>query len=107
MAKVAAKGNVVTAVVTTVVVTVPDIFKATRGKMTWKECGEKAACNAGSVTAGMVGATKGAALGLMCGPAAPVAAPVFALVGGISGGILGDFGTKKFIGLFKKKKRQK
>ena len=104
LAKIAAKGNVVTAVVTTVVVTVPDIYKATRGKTSWKECGEKAACNAGSVTAGMVGATKGAALGLMCGPAAPVAAPVFALVGGIGGGILGDFGTKKFIGLFKKRK---
>lgn len=107
MAKVAAKGNVVTAVVTTVVVTVPDIYRATRGKTTWKECGEKAACNAGSVTAGMVGATKGAALGLMCGPAAPVAAPVFALVGGIGGGILGDVGTKKFIGLLKKMRKQK
>lgn len=107
LAKIAAKGNVVTAVVTTVVVTVPDIYKATRGKTSWKECGEKAACNAGSVTAGMVGATKGAALGLMCGPAAPVAAPVFALVGGIGGGILGDVGTKKFIGLLKKMRKQK
>lgn len=104
IAKTAAKGNVITAVVTTAVVTVPSVYNAAKGRITWEECREKAVCNAGSVTAGMIGASKGAALGLMCGPAAPVTTPLFALIGGMGGGLLGDAGTKKLIKYIKKRK---
>lgn len=106
MAKVAAKGNVVTVIVTTAVVTVPDIYKAAKGKITWEECRDKAACNAGSVTGGMVGAAKGAALGMMCGPAAPVTTPLFALISGFGGGWLGDYGAKKMLNWFKSTKKK-
>lgn len=100
-AKSTLRTNIITGVVTTAVTSVPDINKARKGEITWKECGEKTASNATSVASGIAAAT--VAVGMLSNPVGWTAMGV-SLVAGISGSIVGGTVANKVIGFFKKKR---
>lgn len=91
-----AKTNVITGAVTTAVTAIPDVVKAAKGKITWREAGENTAVNGVSVATGMTGATYGAAGGAKLGAviggfvAGPPGAAVGATVGTVVGGFTGS-----------------
>ncbi len=102
LAKSSARTNIVTGTVTTVVTTAPDVYKACKGKITWKECGERATVNASSVVGGI--ATAATAVALMSNPVGWAATAV-GLVAGIGGSIASEKAASKVLSIFKKKKK--
>lgn len=100
-AKSTLRTNVITGVVTTAVTSIPDINKARKGEITWKECGERTASNATSVASGIAAAA--VAVGMLSNPVGWTAMGV-SLAAGISGSIAGGTVANKVISFFKKKK---
>lgn len=85
--------NAVTGAVTTVVTSVPDMWKTSKGKMSLKQCGKNMAVNAAGVTAGTTGYWAGSAIGTAICPG--VGTVVGGLIGSIGGGMAGTVGAKK------------
>ena len=85
--------NAVTGAVTTVVTSVPDIYKTAKGKMSKKQCGKNIAVNAAGVATGATGYWACAAIGTAICPG--VGTVVGGLIGGIGGGMAGTIGAKK------------
>lgn len=85
--------NVVTGAVTTVVTSVPDMWKTSKGKMSLKQCGKNMTVNAVGVTAGTTGYWAGSAIGTAICPG--VGTVVGGLIGSIGGGMAGTVGAKK------------
>ena len=107
VAKSSMRTNAVTAAVTTVITTLPDINKARKKEISWKECGERATTNAASVVAGI--ATSAVAVAAITNPVVAIGVSVVAGMGGsMAGGKLAKAGgklVKKGLTLFKKKKK--
>ena len=85
--------NAVTGAVTTVVTSVPDMYKAAKGRMSLKQFGKNFAVNATGVATGATGSWVGAAIGTAICPG--VGTAIGGLMGGIGGGIVGTVGAKK------------
>lgn len=87
------RGNVVTGVVVTVVLSTKDIYHLLSGKVSFKQAIKNVATTgasvAGGIGGGLVGAAKGAAAGAAIGSAIPI---VGTAVGGTVGGIIGLLG---------------
>ena len=96
-----------TAVAATVVVTVPDGYRALSGRGSWAQAGKSLVCNAGSVGGGTMGWIAGASAGAAVGSVVPgVGTAVGAFVGGvlgsIGGGTAAGAGTRSVMDLFVK-----
>lgn len=101
LAKSSARTNIVTAVVTTAVTSAPDVYKACKGDISWKECGKRNTKNAVSVAGGI--AASAVAVALMSNPVGWVAAGV-GMVAGMGGSIASEKAFGKVTSLFKRKK---
>jgi hypothetical protein len=77
------------AIATTVVVTLPDGYRALSGRASWAQAGKNLVCNAGSVGGGTVGWIAGASAGAALGSMVPVLGTA---VGAVVGGLLGSVG---------------
>lgn len=95
----AARTNAVVGGVMFVATSIPDVVKAARGKISWKECGENTACNAIGTGGGIAGASTGAAIGTAICPG--VGTAIGGVIGGIAGGLAGSAGMRKVMSLFK------
>ncbi|KUY77641.1 hypothetical protein WI25_06015 [Burkholderia cepacia] len=96
------RSNVITGVVTTIVITGPDIYRAAISKNTsWKQVGKNLVVNgvgvAGGTAGWMGGAAAGAAIGTMIAPG------VGTTIGGFAGGIVGSMGAGAGSSLLAKK----
>ncbi|MBU3843986.1 MAG: hypothetical protein H9847_03830 [Candidatus Anaerobiospirillum pullicola] len=81
------RSNVITGVVTTAVLTAPDLYRAAiSGKASWKQLSKNLAVNAASVAGGAGGWAAGAAAGAAVGSVVP---GVGTAIGGIVGSIFG------------------
>ena len=81
--------NTITAVVTTVVISAPDFYRAAvHGSISWAQCSKNLAVNGVGVAGGVGGWMAGAAGGAAVGTAVPVIGTV---VGAFVGGLLGAF----------------
>ncbi|MDB5797125.1 MAG: hypothetical protein JWP36_1027 [Paucimonas sp.] len=96
--------NVITGVVTTVVLTGPDLYRAAISKNTsWAQVGKNLMVNGAGVAAGtagwMCGAAAGGAIGtaIMPGPGTAVGAFVGGLIGSIGAGAGGSYVAKKVL----------
>ncbi len=87
------RSNAITAVVTTVVITAPDFYRALISKtVTWEQAFKNLAVNASSVGGGVAGWMAGAAVGSAIFPG--VGTIVGGLIGGIAGGMVAYKGAK-------------
>ena len=86
------RSNVITGVVTTVVITGPDIYRAAIHKsVSWKQVGKNLVVNGVGVAGGTAGWMAGAAAGAAAGTA--IFPGVGTTVGAIAGGIVGSMGA--------------
>lgn len=84
------RSNVVTGVITTAVLTAPDLYRAAISKTaSWQQLGKNLAVNAASVAGGTAGWMGGAAAGAALGSFVP---GVGTAIGGFLGGVLGALG---------------
>ncbi len=82
------RGNIVTGIATTLVVSSADFVRLFRGRVSGVQVFKNVATTASSVAGGTVGWVAGAAAGAALGSAVPV---VGTAIGGIAGGIIGAF----------------
>lgn len=82
------RGNIVTGIATTVVMSVPDFYRLFSGKMSGAQVCKNVAKTGAGVAGGVGGYMGGAALGAAVGSAIPILGTA---VGGIVGGFLGGF----------------
>ncbi len=81
------RGNVITGIVTTAVMTAPDVYRAAiSGNASWKQVGKNLAVNAASVAGGTGGLMAGAAAGAALGSVVP---GVGTVIGTAIGAVLG------------------
>ena len=84
------RSNVVTSCVTTTLITLPDIYRASISKnISWAQFGQNFGVNVAGVAGGVGGWAAGAAAGAAIGSIVPILGTA---IGGIAGGILGAFG---------------
>ncbi len=94
------RSNVITGVVTTIVVSTPDVYRAAfKGSVSWAQLSKNVAVTGGGVAGGAAGWAGGAAVGAAIGSAVPVVGTAIGavfggIVGGLGGGVLGSAGTK-------------
>ena len=86
------RGNVITAVVTLVVFSVPDIIDAFRGRISGTQLAKNTGVAAGGIVVGLGGAWAGAAIGSAIAPG--LGTVIGGIVGGIAGGVGGSTGSK-------------
>jgi len=86
------RSNVITGVITTVVVSTPDIYRAAiKGSISWAQLSKNIAVTGAGVAGGAGGAMAGAGYGAALGaPLGPVGAAAGAIVGGVVGGLAGS-----------------
>ncbi len=82
------RGNIVTGIATTVVMSVPDFYRMFNGKMSGAQVFKNVAKTGAGVAGGVAGWMGGAATGVAVGSAVPIVGTV---VGGIVGGLIGSF----------------
>lgn len=81
------RGNVITGIVTTAIMTAPDVYRAAiSGNASWKQVGKNLAVNAASVAGGAGGLMAGAAAGAALGSVVP---GVGTVIGTAVGAVLG------------------
>lgn len=85
------RGNTITAVISLVVFTVPDIVDAFRGRISVKQLLKNTATTAGGIAGGAGGAWAGAAAGTAIFPG--VGTVIGGIIGGLAGGIGGSAGV--------------
>ena len=83
------RGNIVTGIATTVVMSVPDFYRMFNGKMSGAQVFKNVATTGAGVAGGVGGYMGGAAAGAAIGSVVPVLGTA---VGAIAGGLLGAFG---------------
>ena len=91
------RSNIITAAVTTVAVTVPDVVRSVSGKQSWAETGKNALVNTSATCGGWSGAMAGAAAGSLVFPG--IGTTIGGLIGGLAGGLAAQFGARKAIQL--------
>lgn len=85
--------NALTAVVTTTIITIPDLYKASISrKISWTQFSKNLAVNIAGVSGGIAGAIIAAPYG---SPGGPIGIGIAGLLGGIAGGLGLSFGAKK------------
>ncbi|MFC5583189.1 hypothetical protein [Rhodanobacter terrae] len=102
-----ARSNTITTVATAVIVTAPDMYRATfDGTVSWPQAGKNfsttVAGSAGGIAGGYSGAALGAAIGTAVapGPGTAIGAGIGSVLGMFTGGSLGSNGIKKVLDLF-------
>ncbi len=90
------RSNAITAVVTTVVTSIPDFYRAAFvGCISWQQFAKNTTVNAAAVVGGIGGWMGGTALGVAAGNAVPfISTSVGSIIGGIAGGLAGGTGAQ-------------
>ncbi len=90
------RSNAITAVVTTVVTSVPDFYRAAFvGCISWQQFAKNTTVNAAAVAGGIGGWMGGMAVGATVGNAVPFISPVVgSFIGGVAGGLAGGTGAQ-------------
>ena len=95
--------NMITAAVTTIAVTVPDVVRSVSGKQSWAETGKNALVNTSATCGGWSGAMAGAAAGSLIFPG--IGTTIGGLIGGLAGGLAAQFGARKALRLCERGRR--
>lgn len=92
----AVRGNAIVGAMTMVATTIPDAIDYSRGKISGRQFGENAACNASGIIGGSGGAWAGAAIGTAICPG--VGTAIGGFVGSVLGGIGASSGVRSLFG---------
>ena len=90
------RSNAITAVITTVVTSAPDFYRAAfAGSISWRQFAKNATVNTAAVAGGVGGWVGGTAVGAAVGSAVPfISTAIGSFIGGVVGGLAGGTGAQ-------------